>query len=107
MLAAISTWSLPTNHHLVPTDFLCWQMVIASAASYLGDIAVLFCCRPGIMVSATREDEERFQKELGGEIMSLMEVRDYLRPKSVLAGNRLRYNSLRRRSCGAISLLVC
>lgn len=66
---------------MLVTDFLYHQMVSANDASYLVGSAVSSCCTPGILAFVCREDAARFQLGFGGEIMDLMHLRHYLRPR--------------------------
>lgn len=61
------------------TDFLNCQVLSASDATYLVGSDVDSCCRPGILAFAAQHSAERFQRGFGGEIMSMAQVRHYLR----------------------------
>ena len=64
---------------MLVTDFLNGQMVSANDACYLLGSDVSSCCTPGILAFAGRTDAERFKRGFGGEIMSLVQVRRFLR----------------------------
>lgn len=64
---------------MLVTDFLNGQMVSANDACYLLGSDVSSCCTPGILAFACRTDAERFKRGFGGEIMSLVQVRRFLR----------------------------
>jgi DeoR family transcriptional regulator, copper-sensing transcriptional repressor len=64
---------------MLVTDFLYCQVISANDATYLVASDVSSCCRPGILAFAGRDAAERFQRGFGGEIMSLMQVRHFLR----------------------------
>lgn len=64
---------------MLVTDFLNGQMVSANDASYLLGSDVSSCCTPGILAFAGRGDAERFKRGFGGEIMTLVQVRRFLR----------------------------
>ncbi len=63
---------------MLVTDFLHCQMVSARDATYLVGSDVLSCCTPGILAFAARDAAERFQRGFGGEMMNLLQVRNFL-----------------------------
>ena len=64
---------------MLVTDFLDGQMVSANDASFVLGSDVSSCCTPGILAFVRRDDATRFQQGFGGEVMSLSQVRRYLR----------------------------
>ena len=66
---------------MLVTDFLYHQMVSANDASFLVGSDVTSCCTPGILAFVGCDDAERFQQGFGGQVMSLSQVRHYLRDR--------------------------